>query len=73
MPPSVLDARHRVPVRWSLYRPLLRLAKPLQLATFVERLFRRNLAIQNLGKVQRRLLEAIRVRPLLLMGELTGR
>ncbi|KAL8278175.1 hypothetical protein RQP46_009348 [Phenoliferia psychrophenolica] len=48
---------HRVPVLWSLYRPLLRLAPSHELAQHIQRAFRRTLPLRNLLKIQHKLIE----------------
>lgn len=61
-PAQLLSEQHRIPVLWSLYRPLLRLAPDDQLAAHIKRAFRRTRSIQNLAKIKANLAEGYSVR-----------
>lgn len=74
LPPVLRSPLHRVPVRWSLYRPLLRAARsvdlelPEQAATalsaYIKNGFRQNRRLGAIEPVRRKLREAEQVRPL---------
>lgn len=73
LPPVLRSPLHRVPVRWSLYRPLLRAARsvdlelPEQAATalsaYIKNGFRQNRRLGAIEPVRRKLREAEQVRP----------
>ena len=52
---------HRVPILWSLYRPLLRLAPNPDLQSHIRCLFRRSLNLSNVEKVAHKLREGYSV------------
>lgn len=59
---AILNPSHRIPVLWSLYRPLLRFSKQYPLIQFeIKQSFRRNRLVRNLPKIRLNLEEGYSV------------